>query len=61
MIFLPKLSLKMKIQVFWNITQCGIVKSYGSLHELEFLDYPEYRGGNLHRNVRYSLTLKSLN
>jgi len=51
----------MKIQVFWNITQCGIVKSYGSLHELEFLDYPEYRGGNLHRNVRYSLTLKSLN
>jgi hypothetical protein len=56
-IFLPKWSFKMKIQVFWDVPQCGIVKSYWSLHELEFLDYPEYmyRGGNLHRNVGYCL------
>jgi len=47
-IFLLKQSWKMKTQVFWDVTQCGIVKKYWSLHELEFLDYPEYRGGNLH-------------
>lgn len=56
-ISLPKRSLKTNIKVFWDVTQWGIINSCWSLHKLEFLDYPEYRGEILHRNVGHCLPM----